>query len=143
MNKETLNYLTIKEMQKQDLCIHDGDAVLYDDVYEYLEHEINALPYKVPEADKEDLIFRMKQVPLYKKKYFQLPKGFLMEEIEEYMYDNWDCEEPDCYIRKREIIEKAEEEFNKVQTGFYHKHNEIIAYIDLSQQVEEMLQSYE
>lgn len=151
MSEEILKNITIKQFQKEDLCLEDfSEERLYDycTLEEFYEDIINTLSQEtdVVEFDNacKSFIEQAKKIKVFKKLPIRINYGCIKNYIEEWYYDNASSIDYDYEV---ELSKKAEILLEKL-TKEIHKHNQVyrsgvfIGYIDLSNEVQEYIEDY-
>ena len=128
----------IKKNKKEDLCFEVADGKISDDIEDYFSE----LDWVISEDDIKTAINSAKQVKIYKKERYKLPKGILMEWVTDYLTDNFgfDTYEQDTLdnIVGEELFNEFEEKINKEISHLYTSY--VGNYImDISKEVEEYL----
>ena len=128
----------IKKNKKEDLCFEVADGKLSDDIEDYFSE----LDWVISEDDIKAAINSAKQVKIYEKARYKLPKGILMEWVTDYLTDNFgfDTYEQDTLdnIVGEELFNEFEEKINKEISHLYTSY--VGNYImDISKEVEEYL----
>ena len=128
----------IKKNKKEDLCFEVADGKISDDIEDYFSE----LDWVISEDDIKAAINSAKQVKIYKKERYKLPKGILMEWVTDYLTDNFgfDIYEQDTLdnIVGEELFNEFEEKINKEISHLYTSY--VGNYImDISKEVEEYL----
>lgn len=128
----------IEKNKKEDLCFEVSDGKISDDIEDYFSE----LDWVISEDDIKTAINSAKQVKIYKKERYKLPKGILMEWVTDYLTDNFgfDTFEQDTLdnIVGEELFNEFEEKINKEISHLYTSYmgNYIM---DISKEVEEYL----
>lgn len=128
----------IEKNKKEDLCFEVSDGKISDDIEDYFSE----LDWVISEDDIKTAINSAKQVKIYKKERYKLPKGILMEWVTDYLTDNFgfDTYEQDTLdnIVGEELFNEFEEKINKEISHLYTSY--VGNYImDISKEVEEYL----
>lgn len=130
----------LKLNETEDLCFEVADGKISDDIEDYLDE----LYYVATQEEIKTAINQAKQVKIYKKERYKLPKGCLIEWVSDYLTDNfgYDTYEMDTLdnIVGEELFNEFEEKINKEISHLYT--SSVGDYImDISKEVEEHLKS--
>lgn len=137
--EQAISYEEFLRIDKtEDLCFEVADGKISDDIEDYFSE----LDWVTSEDDIKAAINSAKQVKIYEKARYKLPKGILMEWVTDYLTDNFgfDTYEQDTLdnIVGEELFNEFEEKINKEISHLYTSY--VGNYImDISKEVEEYL----
>lgn len=138
---DAITYEKFLELNKtEDLCFEVADGKISDDIEDYFCE----LDYVVTAEDVKAAIISAKQVKIFNKERYKIPKGFIMGFVSDYLTDNfgYDSYEQDSLenIVGEEIFTEFETKLNKELSHLYTSY--VGDYImDISKEVEEYLKS--
>lgn len=135
-DKMELTVLSKEEIENGDYCFKVGEQ-LFNEVEEYLDylythaakHEIESLPEQC------------KEVYVYKKERMQIPQGYIMDWISDYLSDNYDYDSYELGSVEDYLGKEMFDEFtNKVNKEIpWYVRGELMGVVDLSKDMKEYM----
>lgn len=128
----------IEKDKTEDLCFEIADGNISDDLEDYFSE----LDYVVTKDEVITAIRDAKNIEIYKKERYKLPKGLILEDVSSYLEDNFGYNGYELgYLDDMigsEVFEQCESKINEYIKGWYTT-DKVVYRMDASKEVEEYL----